>query len=172
MGSDNKHHSIFHATRPFPGVTGRPRNRHKRGRENDGSGSADVEQQNVHRRPDGCMGKQNHGSTDMGCSPDVPHRQVAGMQAIFRDDGETIMLALLAQETSAAEEEGESQAMLFAMLQEQQDKQIAAMTATNKANMVARSRLCTYEDGTILVHTLHCTDWYIKKGGERSAGYG
>ena len=30
--------------------------------------------------------------------------------------------ALLAQETAAAEEEGESQAMLFAMLQEQHDK--------------------------------------------------
>jgi hypothetical protein len=44
---------------------------------------------------------------------------------------------LLAQETAAAEEEGESQAMLFAMLQEQHDKQIAAMTATNKANMDA-----------------------------------
>jgi hypothetical protein len=25
---------------------------------------------------------------------------------------------------------------------------------------------------TILVHTLHSLDWYIKKGGERSAGYG
>ncbi len=45
--------------------------------------------------------------------------------------------ALLAQETAAAEEEGESQAMLFAMLQEQHDKQIAAMTATNKTNMDA-----------------------------------
>ena len=44
---------------------------------------------------------------------------------------------LLAQETAAAEEEGESQAMLFAMLQEQHDKQISAMAATNKANMEA-----------------------------------
>ena len=43
--------------------------------------------------------------------------------------------ALLAQETAAAEEEGESQAMLFVMLQEQHDKQITAMAATNKANM-------------------------------------
>jgi hypothetical protein len=43
--------------------------------------------------------------------------------------------ALLTQETAAAEEEGELQVMLLAMLQEQQDKQIAAMTATNKANM-------------------------------------
>jgi hypothetical protein len=45
--------------------------------------------------------------------------------------------ALLAQETAAAEEEGKSQAMLFAMLQEQHNRQIAAMTATNKANMDA-----------------------------------
>jgi hypothetical protein len=45
--------------------------------------------------------------------------------------------ALLAQETAAAKEEGELQAMLFAMLQEQHDKQIAVMTATNKANMDA-----------------------------------
>ncbi len=45
--------------------------------------------------------------------------------------------ALLAQETAAAEEEGELQPMLFAMLQEQHNKQIAAMEATNKANMGA-----------------------------------
>jgi hypothetical protein len=45
--------------------------------------------------------------------------------------------AFLAQETAAAEDEGKSQAMLFAMLQEQHGRQIAAMTATNKANMDA-----------------------------------
>ncbi len=45
--------------------------------------------------------------------------------------------ALLAQETAAVEYEGKSQGMLFAMLQEQHDKQIAAMTVTNKANMDA-----------------------------------
>ncbi len=44
---------------------------------------------------------------------------------------------LFAQETAAAEEEGKSEAMLFAMLQEQHDRQIAALTATNKANMDA-----------------------------------
>jgi hypothetical protein len=43
--------------------------------------------------------------------------------------------ALLTQETAAAKEEGELQAMLFAMLQEQHEKQIAAMSAANKANM-------------------------------------
>ena len=45
--------------------------------------------------------------------------------------------ALLAQETAAAEEEGETQALLFSMLQEQHDKQMATMAAANKANMDA-----------------------------------
>ncbi len=45
--------------------------------------------------------------------------------------------ALLAQGKAAAEEEAESQAMLFAMLHKQYDNQIAAMTATHKANMDA-----------------------------------
>jgi hypothetical protein len=45
--------------------------------------------------------------------------------------------ALAAQEKEAAEAEGETQTMLFAMLQEQHDKQIASMEATNKANMEA-----------------------------------
>ena len=45
--------------------------------------------------------------------------------------------ALAAQEKEAAEAEGETQAMLFAMLQEQHEKQIASMEATNKANMEA-----------------------------------
>ncbi len=44
-------------------------------------------------------------------------------------------VVLLAQETSAAEDKGKSQAMLFAMLQDQHSRQIATMTATNKANM-------------------------------------
>ena len=45
--------------------------------------------------------------------------------------------ALQAQETAAAEEEGETQAMLFAMLQDQHTKQIAQMEAANKTNMDA-----------------------------------
>ena len=45
--------------------------------------------------------------------------------------------ALQAQEAAAAEEEGETQAMLFAMLQDQHTKQITQMEATNKANMEA-----------------------------------
>jgi hypothetical protein len=44
---------------------------------------------------------------------------------------------LLTQETAAAEDRGKLQAMLLAMLQEQHHKQIAAMTAPNKANMDA-----------------------------------
>ncbi len=43
--------------------------------------------------------------------------------------------ALLAQETAAAEEEGKTQALLFAMLQDQHAKQIVQMEVTNKTNM-------------------------------------
>jgi hypothetical protein len=43
--------------------------------------------------------------------------------------------ALLAPETAAAEEEGKTQALLFAMLQDQHAKQIAQMEAANKTNM-------------------------------------
>jgi hypothetical protein len=46
-------------------------------------------------------------------------------------------VALLAWETAAMEEEGETQTMLFAMLQEQHNKQMATMAASNKANMDA-----------------------------------
>jgi hypothetical protein len=45
--------------------------------------------------------------------------------------------ALLTQEIAAAEDKCKSQTKLFAMLLEQHNRQIAAMTATNKANMDA-----------------------------------
>ncbi len=45
--------------------------------------------------------------------------------------------ALLAQEKAAAKEEGELQAMLFAMLHKKYDNQMAAMAAMHKANMDA-----------------------------------
>jgi hypothetical protein len=45
--------------------------------------------------------------------------------------------ALLAQETAAAKEEGKTQVMLFAMLQDQHTKQIAKIEVTNKSNMDA-----------------------------------
>jgi hypothetical protein len=44
--------------------------------------------------------------------------------------------ALAAQEQAAAMEEGETQAMLFALLQEQHQLQLEAMAVGNKANMV------------------------------------
>jgi hypothetical protein len=45
--------------------------------------------------------------------------------------------ALLTKETAAAEEEGETQAMLFALLQEQHNKKMETMATTNKINMDA-----------------------------------
>ena len=86
------------------------------------------------------MGEQDRGPTNVGSTPDVFHRQVARTETYSATTAKQSRFkeaALLTQETAAAEEEGELQAMLFAMLQEQHDKQIAAMTATNKANMDA-----------------------------------
>ncbi len=42
---------------------------------------------------------------------------------------------LAAQEQASAEEEGESQAMMFALLQDQHKSQLEAMAAANKATM-------------------------------------
>ncbi len=45
--------------------------------------------------------------------------------------------ALVAQEQAAAMEEGKTQAMMFALLQEQHQSQLEAMAAANKATMDA-----------------------------------
>ena len=54
-----------------------------------------------------------------------------GKQSQFKE------AALLARKTAAPKEEGETQAMLFAMMQDQHAKQIKQMEAANKANMDA-----------------------------------
>jgi hypothetical protein len=64
--------------------------------------------------------------------------------------------ALLAQETAAAEDKDKLQAMLFAMLQEQHNKQIAVMTATNKANIDAMmERMNALMAGGVGRHSTH-----------------
>jgi hypothetical protein len=64
--------------------------------------------------------------------------------------------ALPAQETAAAEDKGKSQAMLFAMLQEQHDRKIGAMMATNKANIGAMlERMNTLVTGGAGRHPIH-----------------
>jgi hypothetical protein len=51
---------------------------------------------------------------------------------------------------------------------------LSIIVLTQAERGFATSRLCvvTDEDGTILAHILHGSDWYIEKGGERSAGSG
>jgi hypothetical protein len=76
----------------------------------------------------------------MGGSLDILHREVAGAEAILATTAKQSQFkeaALLAQETAAAEEEGKTQALLFAMLQDQHAKQITQMEETNKTNMDA-----------------------------------
>jgi hypothetical protein len=61
-------------------------------KENDGGRSTKVAQQDVHERPDGCVGKQNCGAADMGGAPDLLHRELARMQTILCDDGKEIAI--------------------------------------------------------------------------------
>jgi hypothetical protein len=85
------------------------------------------------------MRKQDVGDADVGGAPDILHRSLERKQysATTAKQSRFKEAALQAQEAAAAEEEGETQAMLFAMLQDQHTKQIAQMEATNKANMEA-----------------------------------
>ncbi len=92
----------------------------------------------VHRGPNGCLGEQGCNGTIVGGTPDILHKEVAGAKAILVTTAKQSQFkeaALLAQETAAAKEEGETQVLLFAMLQDQHVKQIVQMEATNKTNM-------------------------------------
>jgi hypothetical protein len=84
------------------------------------------------------MGRQADGEHDVDGPPRLLHQEVAGAQTVLCHHGKKILFkeaALHAQEAEAAEEEGETQAMLFGMLQDQHTKQIAQMEAANKTNM-------------------------------------
>ena len=94
----------------------------------------------VHRGPNGRLGEQGRDGADMGGTPDILHREVAGAKAILDNDGKQLQFkeaVQLAQETTAAKVEGKTQAMLVAMLQDYHTKQIAQMEAANKTNMDA-----------------------------------
>ncbi len=94
----------------------------------------------VHRGPYGHLGKQGCNGTNVGGTPDILHREVAEAKAILVNNSKTIAIqggTATSQETAAAKEEGETQAMLFTMLQDQHAKLIAQMEVTNKMNMDA-----------------------------------
>ena len=107
--------------------------------ENNGSRSADVEQPKCSPKTRWLHGKTKQwhnrcGQSSRGTSPtsgwnanNIPQR--------WQNNHNSRRQRFLPTRQRAAEEEGESQEMLFAMLQEQHDKQIAAMAAMNKANI-------------------------------------
>ncbi len=99
-----------------------------------------MEKQDVHQRSDGSMGEQGCCQPDMAKPASLLHQKwlerkqysaTTAKQSQFKE------AALLAQEIAAAKEEGETQVMLFAMLQELHGKQMETMAATNKATMNA-----------------------------------
>ena len=84
------------------------------------------------------MGKQNCGTTDMSSAPDVLHPQVAGMQTIFHDDGKTIAIqggSASCPRDSSSRGRRRVAGNVICDATRAHDKQIAAMAATNKANM-------------------------------------
>ena len=97
-----------------------------------GGGSPNVGERNVHRGTNAAVGEQVHGRPNVANPSDLLYQKIARTTTVFCHNGKAII-----QEKEAAKAEGETQAMLFAMLQEQHDKQIASMEATNKANMDA-----------------------------------
>ena len=125
MGSNDKHNGVLHTTRQIPSVAGGPRYRNKQGRKPDGSRITNVAEQNVHRGPNGCVAKKTAATqtwVDLQTyftNKWLERKQylaTTAKQSRFKDT------ELLAQETAAAEEEGQTQAMLFTMIQEQHAK--------------------------------------------------
>ncbi len=94
----------------------------------------------VHKGPNGRLGEKGCNGANVGGTPDnftqkwLEQKQylaTTAKQSQFKE------AALLAQETAAAKEEVKTQALLFAMLQDQHAKQIMQMEVTNKTNMDA-----------------------------------
>jgi hypothetical protein len=84
---------------------------------------------------------------------------MAGMQAILLHNSKAIAVqrgSASCTGTAAAEDERKLQAMLFAMLQEQNNRLIVAMTATNKDNMDGMmERMNTLVAGGVGRHPTH-----------------
>jgi hypothetical protein len=122
VGPNHEHHSVLHAARPLPSITWQLRHCDEQGQENNGGRTTNVAEQDVNRGPDGSMGnkpmvQQTWVALQAYFTKKwLEHKQYSttkAKQLRFKE------AALLAQEKAAAEEEGESQAMLFAMLHKQ-----------------------------------------------------
>jgi hypothetical protein len=85
------------------------------------------------------MGEQNPRAAKLAESPGLLHGKMARAKTIFTSHRKKKSrfkdAALAAQELAAAEEEGETTAMMFALLQEQHKAQLEAIAAANKQAM-------------------------------------
>jgi hypothetical protein len=80
-------------------------------------------------------------ATNVAGTPRLLHREVAGALPVFTGDRQALTVQgcgpLATQELAAAEEEGETTARMFALLQEQHHSQMEAMAAVNQKSMDA-----------------------------------
>ncbi len=80
-----------------------------------------MAEQDVHGRLDGCVGEQDSRTADMAKLQTYFTKKLLERKQYSATTAKQLHFkeaALLTQETTAAEDKGESQAMLFAMLQE------------------------------------------------------
>jgi hypothetical protein len=86
------------------------------------------------------MGEQNRHAANLAESPGLLHGKMARAKTILASHHKQLQfkdVALAAQEPAAAEEEGETTAMMFALLYDQHKAQLEAMAAANKQAMDA-----------------------------------
>ncbi len=112
------------------------------------AGQKNVGEQDVHRGSNGCMGEQDRCAANLAEFPGLLHgkwleqrqySQATAKHSLFKDS------ALAAQELAAAEEEGKTTVMMFALLQEQHKAQLKSMAAANKQAMDAMfERMCAH----------------------------
>ena len=94
---------------------------------------------NVHRGPNGHLGEQGCIGTNVGSTPDILHREVAGAEAILGNNSKTIVIqggsATCTRDSSSRRGRQNTGVAVCNAAQDQHAKQIAQMEATNKTNM-------------------------------------
>ena len=138
MGYNSNHNGVLYKTQQIPNVTGRPRHCNKHRGEDDGDRSTNVATKMF--TEDQMVPWENKTSATQTWAnlqtyftnkwlKRKQYLATTAKQSRFKE------AALLTKETAAAEEEVQTQALLFTMLQEQRAKKITAMAEASKANL-------------------------------------
>ncbi len=89
VGSKNKHNGLFHRPRQVSNLPCQPRHCNNHQGNDDGGGHKNVGEQDVHHGQNGCMGEQDHCSTNLAESPGLLQRKMARAKIILASHHET-----------------------------------------------------------------------------------